>query len=946
MDRSYPTRRPRPGLVLALVAAAGLGTFAIRGELPQPILNTIHPCGGRQGTEVSVAIAGADLDDTTGLSFSHPGIVAKPVLAPPTEFDPEPRPVPGSFIVTIAADVPPGVYDVISTGRFGVSNQRSFVVGSMPEVAKDRDCSTPATAIDVPADASVGGRATAGKADHYAVSLRAGQRFHAEVWCRRIDSRMTPVVTVLDAAGKTVAVARTTRQEDPLVEYVAPADGRYVVRINDLFASGGDDVFYRLVLSTGPRIDFVFPPVAKSGDASRVQVVGRGLPGAAPANLPGGAADLEQVAVDVRAGDPSARAAVAATWRLFSPRDAFARIADLSGDVFASAPVRPSALVTAAPVVVEQEPNGTAAQAQVVELPACVAGTFHPRHDRDWFAFNAKAGDVLWFEVHSARLGLPTDPAILIESVSQDANGQPVGKEIAFVDDGPGEFQGPSLDRPSSDPIVEFRAPADGTYRVLVRDLTADSAAGPDHVYVLEARRPAPDFQLLALLAQQHRADANQAHCVATTLPVGGTVAIDVLVVRQDGFAGDIQLEAQGLPPGVTAAATVVPGRSNRGTLVLSAADGTAPWNGTIRVVGRSTIGADAVERGARVATLRWPVANQNQPHLLRQVAAIPLAVTVDTAPITVVEPQRAVRETARGGKVSVPLAVVRRAGAKGPLSLTVAGLPNELKVAEVKIEESAAAATAEIDVDPKLPAGTYPLVLRGVAKAAYQRNPESAARAKADFERVSALAQTRTAEVETAKQALAAADAKIAEAKAAGAEPAADVVAGREAAAKGLADAEARAKAAGEERARREKIANDAAAASAAKDIDVPVVVPAISLVVHETPVVLQGLPEKVVVKQAATVDLPVAFERRYGLAGDVQIEAAPGKPVAGLAVAPAAVPADQPAGVLKLTAAADSPPGTYDLVITTKCKFFDRDVSAQRTVPLVIEAAAPAAP
>lgn len=944
MDRSHPTRHPGAGLVLAVVV--GLGAVAARSEFPQPVLNTVHPCGGRQGSEVVITVAGTDLDDTTGLVFSHPGIVAKPVLAPPTEFDPEPRPVAGSFTVSIAADVPPGVYDVTTTGRFGVSNQRTFVVGGLPEVAKDRDCSSPATAIEVPADATVGGRATAGKADHFAVTLRAGQRFHAEAFCRRIDSRMTPVLAILDATGKTVAVARTRRQEDPLVDYVPPADGRYVVTINDLFAAGGDDIFYRLVLSTGPRIDFVFPPVARPGDASRVQVVGRGLPGAAPATLPGGAADLEQVAVDVRAGDPSARAAAAATWRLFSPRDAFARIADLTGDVFAAAPVRPSALVTAAPVVVELEPNGTATQAQAIEFPACVAGTFHPRHDRDWFSFNAKAGDVLWFEVHSSRLGLPTDPALLIESVTPDAAGQPVGKEIAFVDDGPGEFQGPTLDRPSSDPVVEFRAPADGAYRVLVRDLTADSTTGPDHVYVLEARRPVPDFQLLALLAQPHRADANQAHCVATTLPVGGTVPIDVLVVRQDGFAGDIQLEAQGLPAGVTAATTVVPARSNRGTLVLTAADGTAAWNGSIRIVGRSTIGADAVERVARVATLRWPVANQNQPHLLRQVATIPLAVTVDAAPITVAEPQRAVRETARGGKLSVPLAVVRRAGAKGPLSLTVPGLPNELKVAEVKIEEAATAATAEIDVDPKLPAGTYPLVLRGVAKAAFQRNPEAAARAKADFERVSALAQTRTAEVEAAKQTLAAADAKIAEAKAAGAEPAADVVAGREAAAKGLADAEARAKAAGEERTRREKVANDAAAASAAKDIDVPVVVPAISLVVHETPVALQGLPEKVVVKQGATVDLPVAFERRYGHAGDVQIEAAPGKPVAGLTIAPAAVPADQAAGVLKFTAAADSPPGTYDLVITTKYKFFDRDVSAQRTVPIVIEAAAPAAP
>ena len=62
--------------LVALIFAGLMGAI-VRAELPQARLTSIIPPGGKIGTDVEVTASGADLDEASGLRFSHPGIVAK-----------------------------------------------------------------------------------------------------------------------------------------------------------------------------------------------------------------------------------------------------------------------------------------------------------------------------------------------------------------------------------------------------------------------------------------------------------------------------------------------------------------------------------------------------------------------------------------------------------------------------------------------------------------------------------------------------------------------------------------------------------------------------------------------------------------------------------------------------------------------------------------------------
>jgi len=119
-------------------------------------------------------------------------------------------------------------------------------------------------------------------------------------------------------------------------------------------------------------------------------------------------------------------------------------------------------VVVDAPVVLESAGINTPEKAQVVPVPCVVCGRIEAAENVDHFKFPARAGQVLTFEVQCARiqdkihdLQKHADPLIAVFDSS--------GKELAASDDG--YF---------ADPVLTFAVPADGEYRVAVRDAKYD----------------------------------------------------------------------------------------------------------------------------------------------------------------------------------------------------------------------------------------------------------------------------------------------------------------------------------------------------------------------------------------------------------------------------------------------------------------------------------------
>lgn len=119
-------------------------------------------------------------------------------------------------------------------------------------------------------------------------------------------------------------------------------------------------------------------------------------------------------------------------------------------------------VIVDAPVVLEKPQPSTMAKPLSVPVPAVVCGRIKVAEAVDYYAFPAKAGQQLTFEVVCARiqdkihdLQKHADPLVAVF----DAD----GRELAAADDG--YF---------ADPVLTFVVPKDGEYRVAVRDAKYD----------------------------------------------------------------------------------------------------------------------------------------------------------------------------------------------------------------------------------------------------------------------------------------------------------------------------------------------------------------------------------------------------------------------------------------------------------------------------------------
>jgi hypothetical protein len=781
-----PPRRCFRLTMLALAVALCSSAHAQQG-FPVAQLTSVFPFGGKPNSSVEVTVAGEDLDDLTALHFSHPGITSRLKTVPSPIPGKGEQPVPNQFVVSIAADVPRGLYEARAIGRFGISNPRMFLVDPRDFALDTEPNDEQSQAQAIPLESHVFGMVEAEKSDYFKFEAKKGQRVLIQCWANRADSRLDATLVLYDTAGKELARNNDCYRRDPLIDFTAPADGSYTVQVYDLLYKGGSPEFaYRLTFSTAPLIDFVYPAAGLPGNKATYSLYGRNLPGGTLTKATGlDDRPLEKLDVEIELpADPQACHRLP-LYSLIEPQDAGmdAFVYRLKTPQGESNPV--PVFYATAPVVTEQEPNSETAQAQKVSVPCEVVGQFNPRADRDYIAFDAKKGDTYFIEVYSERLGLTCDPYLRIQRITKNDKGEEQAADVVELDDPlllPADQRNQSnFDISNGDMAYKLVVPDDGTYRLLLRDLYYQSRGSASYLYRLAIRRPNPDFRLLAVSEPpRNPQNANQVNLWSPLLQRGGTQAIKVYLLRHDDFQGEVEVTVEGLPPGVACSPVTIGPKANNGMLVLTAADNAAAWSGSIRVVGKAKIGGAEVAREARGGSLVWGSNDRNQqPIRARMTETVAIAVTdKETSPLKIDFGSGQVIETSLGGKLEIPIKISRRGELKGNLKLSDVGSPRELRVNDVDIAEGATEAKLPLEIKKEIGAGTYSFVLQTSAQVPnFRRNPEAADEAQRVLKELEKLAADATAAAQQLSTQKGVAD-KAASDAAAAAKQAADTIA------------------------------------------------------------------------------------------------------------------------------------------------------------------------
>jgi hypothetical protein len=181
--------------------------------------------------------------------------------------------------------------------------------------------------------------------------------------------------------------------------------------------------------------------------------------------------------------------------------------------------------VDALPEVTEEEPNNDQASAPLLKPPVIVNGRIDPPGDWDIYRFDGRAGGQVIVEVLARHLDSPLDSLLKLTDAS--------GKLLMLNDDL--EDPGAGLTTHHADSQLLVTLPTDGSFFIHVGD--TQKKGGPAYAYRLRVSARRPDFELRVVPS-------------AISARPGSTVPITVHALRRDTFDQDIQLSLKDAPAG------------------------------------------------------------------------------------------------------------------------------------------------------------------------------------------------------------------------------------------------------------------------------------------------------------------------------------------------------------------------------------------------------------
>ena len=490
-------------------------------QRPNPVLNQVFPAGCQAGNSIEVSVSGSNLGTLTGLRTSDPDVTVEPLDK-------------NKFRITVAKK---NLYyrqsiDLRAVGSNGVSSPRTFEIGMLAEALEAEPNDNRETPTKISLNSVVNGRIKKGDVDCIQFEAKRGQTVIIECYAERIDSSLRALLEIYDVQGKRLARNLGFDGIDPMIPFIVPADGRYVIRLHDLVFGGSDDHIYRLHVHTGMRLSHRMPTVAQISTlkVNYIKWFAWNL------NVATGISDKRIPRQFLKL--PST----------FEVQRSAAATSNLE--------LKQSVSITDVEVISDNGNNNQIKTAQPTTIPCDISGQLIEGGEHDWYSIKVRRGEVIWFEGFGERIHSPVDLDISV----LDENGK---NELARFTDEVRNLGGTRFPTNHADPIGRWVAPDDGQYLMLVRSLTSSLAPNSRRRYRISLRRQVPSFRVVAVPRVDEPSGWN--------IVRGDRLVADLIAIRHRGQNDSIRVSAINLPHGIECEDVFIGPNTNRGQIVITA---------------------------------------------------------------------------------------------------------------------------------------------------------------------------------------------------------------------------------------------------------------------------------------------------------------------------------------------------------------------------------------
>jgi hypothetical protein len=269
----------------------GLCASSILSAQPVPKITSVTPDWIQRGTTSVVTVEGENLLQVDQFIFSgDSGLSA--TNAPPPNYDARLEASLGGIVpadndekklrisVTVAADAPLGARELRVATRTGMSDPISLSVDSLRQIMESgsHHDTNDAELVELPA-AINGVLRESAQSDFFRFKAQKGERLIFDVYAFRFGSPLDSSLALLDGAGRQLVRSEDVNGLDSLIDFTIPEDGEYFLQLRDFRYQGGKDFKYRIVAGELPYLDGIFPLGAQRGKSFEVALRGRNLDG-------------------------------------------------------------------------------------------------------------------------------------------------------------------------------------------------------------------------------------------------------------------------------------------------------------------------------------------------------------------------------------------------------------------------------------------------------------------------------------------------------------------------------------------------------------------------------------------------------------------------------------------------------------------------------------------